>query len=214
MEVPMSSEPQHESIEVRPYIPADEEGWVRCRVLAFLKTPYFDNVLQEKEHYANPAIELVAVAEGQVVGLLDIEYEREPGAVCSPHPTCSGPAGMIWHLAVHPDWQGRRIGVALLQHAVREARKRGLERLEAWTRDDPSVQQWYVRQGFELMDSYWHVYITEREEVRRLTHADLPEVRPVAVFAHYFGNDAAVLKRFERVHRCHRYDLLLQNVGT
>lgn len=209
MEVPINPEPQFGSVEVRPYMPADEEGWVRCRVLSFLKTPYFDNVLQEKERYSNPAIELVAVADDQVVGLLDIEYEVEPGSVCSPHPTCSGPAGMIWHLAVHPDWQGRGIGAALLQNAANEARGRGLQRLEAWTRDDPYVQQWYVKQGFEHMHSYWHVYITEREELRQLTHAELPEIRPVAVFAHYGGNDPAVLGRFQRVHRCNRYDLVL-----
>ncbi|MGI6081465.1 MAG: hypothetical protein ACOYEP_01145 [Limnochordia bacterium] len=59
------------------------------------------------------------------------------------------------------------------------------------------------------MDSYWHVYVTEQEELRRLTHAELPDVRPVAVFAHYSGTDATVLRRFRRVHRCHRYDLIL-----
>lgn len=202
---------EFDGIVVRPYEPSDEEGWVRCRVLSFLKTPYFDNVEREKERYVRPAIELVAVSDGHVVGLLDVECEDVPGEVCSPHPACSGPAGMIWHLAVHPDWQGRGIGSALLRRAVREARSRGLERLEAWTRDDSTVQRWYERQGFELMDAYWHVYITERAEVRRIAHGDLPDIRPVAVFAHYMGNDPAVLGRFERVHRCHRYDLVLRN---
>ena len=204
--------PHNQDVEIRAYEPTDEVGWVRCRVLSFLDTPYFDNVLQEKEHYERPAIELVAVAGGQIVGLLDIECEIEPGSVCSPHPQCPGPSGMIWHLAVHPDYRRRGLGAALLKRAVVEAQKRGLQRLEAWTRDDPYVQAWYSKQGFRLMYSYYHVYITEAAEVRRIAHEELPGIRPVAVFAHYGGDDPAVLKRFKRVHSCNRYDLVLDNV--
>ena len=65
------------NIEIRAYRKEDETGWVRCRVLSFLDTAYYDNVLREKEKYENPTIELVAVYENQIVGLIDIEYELE-----------------------------------------------------------------------------------------------------------------------------------------
>ena len=45
---------------IRKYEDKDELGWVRCRVLSFLDSAYFDNVLQKKEHYNNPSLELVA----------------------------------------------------------------------------------------------------------------------------------------------------------
>ena len=64
-------------MKIRSYRPEDEEGWVRCRVLAFLHTAYFDNVLQQKERYDNPSIELVAEVDGQIVGLIDIELEND-----------------------------------------------------------------------------------------------------------------------------------------
>ena len=38
---------------IRDYHSNDEIGWVRCRVLAFLQTAYFDNVLNKKEEYEN-----------------------------------------------------------------------------------------------------------------------------------------------------------------
>ena len=41
---------------IRPYQPSDEAQWLRCRVLAFLDTAYYDNVCREKEHYSNPSI--------------------------------------------------------------------------------------------------------------------------------------------------------------
>lgn len=36
-------------MESREYRHDDERGWLRCRVLSFLDTAYFDSVLQTKE---------------------------------------------------------------------------------------------------------------------------------------------------------------------
>ncbi|CDQ40019.1 hypothetical protein BN990_02337 [Virgibacillus salexigens] len=46
-------------MKIRKYSVDDELGWVRCRVLSFLDTAYYDNVFSEKEKYENPSIELV-----------------------------------------------------------------------------------------------------------------------------------------------------------
>nr|GGG79293.1 hypothetical protein GCM10011398_25760 [Virgibacillus oceani] len=70
-------------MEIRRYNAEDELGWVRCRILSFLDTAYYDNVFKEKEKYENSSIELVAVIDHQIVGLLDIEYETNEGTVCS-----------------------------------------------------------------------------------------------------------------------------------
>ena len=47
-------------LTVRSYEPADEVGWVRCRVLSFLDSAFYDAVEREKERYEHAAIELVA----------------------------------------------------------------------------------------------------------------------------------------------------------
>lgn len=101
-------------IKIRAYKKEDEIGWVRCRALSFLDTAYYDNVLRGKEKYENPAIELVAIHEEQVVGLIDIEYEIKERTVCS---RGIGLGGMIWHIAVHPDFRRKRIGNQLLYEA-------------------------------------------------------------------------------------------------
>ena len=49
----------------------------------FSDTAYFDNVVREKERYHHPSLELVAEKNNQIVGLIDIEYEKEPGIICS-----------------------------------------------------------------------------------------------------------------------------------
>ena len=63
-------------MEIRDYDPKDEQGWLRCRVLSFLQTAYFDNVYREKEHYDHPSIELVAMENGQVVGLRGLQVQQ------------------------------------------------------------------------------------------------------------------------------------------
>jgi hypothetical protein len=34
-------------LTIRPYRESDERGWVLCRVLAFLDSPFFDDVRQK-----------------------------------------------------------------------------------------------------------------------------------------------------------------------
>lgn len=198
-------------MQIREYRPEVEEGWLRCRVLAFLHSAYYDNVLREKERYRYPAIELVAELDGTIVGLIDLECEAEPGTVCSNRP---GLAAMIWHLAIHPDCRGRGIARALLEEAVARARERGIVRLEAWTRDDADVRRWYERQGFEPVDSYLHVYVDGPEELHAVIRSQVPKLYPVFTFAHYTGEEREWVRgRFRRVHECVLYELRLEESG-
>ena len=132
---------------------------------SFLGSAYYDDVRTEKEPYEGPSIALVAEAAGEIVGLIDVELEREPGTVCSER---EGVGGMIWHVATHPDHQRRGVATALLAEAERLARAEGLVRFEAWTRDDAHVHAWYESHGFELVDSYLHVYVELDEGLRDL----------------------------------------------
>jgi ribosomal protein S18 acetylase RimI-like enzyme len=182
---------------IRSYEPADETGWLRCRVLSFLDTAFFDAVDRKKERYERPAIELVAEEDGEIVGLLDLEYGFEPGTVLADR---SGLGGMIWHLAVHPDHQRRGIASALLAEAERRARERELVRIEAWTRDDAPAHAWYESHGFAQIDGYLHVYVERDEGLRELDGA-LGELRLVKAFAHYNGDRPEEIRaRYRRVH--------------
>ncbi|MBM0067465.1 GNAT family N-acetyltransferase [Alkalicoccobacillus gibsonii] len=188
------------NIEIRPYQPSDEQSWLRCRVLAFLNTAYFDNVLKEKETYEHPSIELVAIEDHQVVGLIDVEYEVAEKTVCS---RGEGLGGMIWHIAVHPDYRRKGIGNQLLVEAEKLAKETGLNRFEAWTRDDVWVSEWYVRNGFQNVDSYYHVYIDNNDQVS----VKAKGLHFIQGFAHYTGDNLEQMKsRYERVHECRCYE--------
>lgn len=191
-------------VVIRPYEDSDERCWVDCRVLAFLDSAYYDAVEREKEHYDRPSIELVAEVDGTIVGLIDVEYEEEPGTVCENRP---GLGGMIWHVAVLRDFRRQGIASRLLAAAEDVARARGIERFEAWTRDDPWVQRWYESRGFVQISSYLHVYVHGRSEAEGVIASELPGLKPVKVFAHYTGDERdEVRRRFERVHDCVCYE--------
>ncbi|MEM9907536.1 MAG: N-acetyltransferase [Cyanobacteria bacterium P01_D01_bin.44] len=200
---------QPNDYSIRPYTPADETQWVRCRVLAFLDSAYFDDVHRTKDRYSNPTIELVAIApDGVLVGFIDIECEETPGSVCSARP---GLGGMIWNIGVHPDHRRRGIAQALLDSAIATAKEHSLVRLEAWTRDDPHVIAWYRTQGFHQIERYLHVYLTGPETQANLTSLN-SNLAPMNVFAHCTQPDAfsKVRRQFQRVHDCQLFELLLR----
>ncbi|MBU9713561.1 GNAT family N-acetyltransferase [Evansella tamaricis] len=196
-------------MEIRQYNSQDEIGWVRCRLLSFLDTAYFDNVIREKEKFKNPSIELVAVVDGQVVGLIDVEYEVKERTVCS---RGDGLGGMIWHIAVHPDYQRKGIGNLLLTEAEKIATDVGLNRLEAWTRDDIWVNKWYEKNGFSKEDSYLHVFIETGDEFKGTLTSSAHDLVPIQAFAHYLGKDKDLIKeKFNRVHECICYEKKLSS---
>ncbi|MFF0087217.1 GNAT family N-acetyltransferase [Streptomyces canus] len=119
---------------IREYRPADETSWLRCRVLSFLSTAYFDDVLKTKPETPAPGFGLVAAEErGTVTGIIDVTVEGELATIDT--------------VAVHPDRQHQGIGRALLAEARARVSALGVPTLDAWTRDDPDTLRWYRRAG-------------------------------------------------------------------
>ncbi|WP_404932077.1 MULTISPECIES: GNAT family N-acetyltransferase [Priestia] len=186
---------------IRDYKSTDETGWVRCRVLAFLDTAYFDNVLTSKEQYGNLAVELVAIENNQVVGLIDIECEMQAGTICSEKGTNLG--GMVWHIAVHPDFRRKGIAYQLLCEAENRVRKLGINYLEAWTRDDNWVNKWYLKNRFEIKTSYLHVFLESSKEIKEAIHSSVQGLCLIQAFAHYTGTEKEkLMSEYKRVHEC------------
>ncbi|MFD9945073.1 GNAT family N-acetyltransferase [Nonomuraea sp. NPDC059023] len=182
---------------LRDYARADESSWLRCRVLAFLRTAYFDDVAPAKPAIAAPGFELVAAdRHGTVLGLMDVAVRGE--------------LATIETVAVHPDHQHAGIGRALLEQAMTRVRTMPtVTALDAWTRDDPDALRWYRAMGFRESDHYLHVYATAGEPERALTGAR-PGLFPVSVFLHAgLAEEERLRREFARVHVCRRFSITL-----
>jgi ribosomal protein S18 acetylase RimI-like enzyme len=177
--------------QVRDYEPADEQSWLRCRVLAFLGTAYFDAVVTAKPA-AGAA--LVAVESGSVVGILDLSAD--------------GGLATIDTIAVHPDHQHRGIGTRLLELACARGAALGAGTIDAWTRDDAATLRWYRARGFSESGHYLHVYADHYVSAAEPASAvqGRPGLKPVKVFLHAaLDQEAEMRRKFSRVHVCRRF---------
>jgi ribosomal protein S18 acetylase RimI-like enzyme len=177
-------------------------------VIAFLDSAYYDDVRRCKERYENPAIEIVAEVQNQLVGLLDVEYEHEPGSITFPGTEVkrTDRGSVIHHLAVHPHFRRQCIGSRLLEAILTELQEHEVAFIEAWTRDDEGACLWYEGHGFNLAHRYLHVYASDTAEATALIGEGQTGVTPVSVFAHYDGDRPDLVRnRFTRVHECRLY---------
>lgn len=186
------------SYVVREYRPADESSWLRCRVLAFMHTAYFDDVLRAKPEVATPGFALVVASDdGLIAGVMDVSVADQLATIDT--------------VAVHPDHQRHGIGRALFTEALTRVRALGVPTLDAWTRDDPSTLDWYRAMGFAESDHYLHVYAnyyTEATEPDRAIGQRRPGLRPIAVFLHAkLGDEQTLREQFARIHVCRRFAL-------
>jgi ribosomal protein S18 acetylase RimI-like enzyme len=135
--------------------------------------------------------------------LLDIEYEEEEKRICTKG---EGLGGMIWPIATHPDFQRRGIGTQLLEKAEQISKERGLNYLEACTRDDKWVNEWYSKNRFDKVYTYLQVFMEGTEEIEKVIREDVPKFKVVQAFAHYSGDELEYVKsQFKRVHECNCY---------
>lgn len=188
------------SYVIREYTPADETAWLRCRVLAFLSTAYFDDVLRAKPMVPVPGFQLVAAEEfGAVIGIMDVTVE--------------GGLATVDTVAVHPDHQRQGIGRAMLTEARTRVGALGVPTLDAWTRDDLDTLRWYRAMGFTESEHYLHVYAnyyTQAAEPDRAIAERRPGLRPMKTFLHANLRDEPLLReQFARVHVCRRFALEL-----
>ena len=165
---------------IRPYNSSDEENWLKCRLVSFHDSAYYDDVYTKKPAFNNPSLELVAEINGQIIGILDLEKDNKDGSICYCN---SGSGAMVWTISVLPDYRRFRIASQLILKAVDWARSKNIDFIEAWTRDDKWVIDWYESVGFSRFHSYWHIYF-KGDNAKALFKSNDKDISPQSVFAH------------------------------
>ncbi|GAB3762553.1 GNAT family N-acetyltransferase [Microlunatus parietis] len=177
---------------VRDYASSDRDSWLRCRLLGFFETDYYDDVWTERPDYERPAIRLVAVDGATVIGILDLVVDGE--------------LATIETVVVHPDARGQGIASALLGQALQRLPIQA-GRVDAWTREDRAANAWYRRAGFREDHRYLHVYLGPGESRAGFSTPDELD-GPMHAFLHARIEDEDRLRaRFRRVYVCRRYVL-------
>lgn len=146
-------------MKIIKYEPRYEEGWLRCRVLAYLHTSMYEDVKTEKPQFpGRPTIELIALEDDMVVGILDMVLDTEEIQTSF---LAKGLGAFLSVIAVHPDYQGRGIGQKLYEAALKEVMKTPIEFIELYTRGDEPANNFYKKLGFELRLETYDVFGVE-----------------------------------------------------
>ena len=184
---------------IRAYMPYDEQGWLRCRVVSFLDCSYWNDVKTEKEVYTHPAISLVAEERGQIIGLLDLELDSDD--IVYPD---YGRGAVLWHMAVLPEYRRQGVAAKLWNEAEKLLIAESISYCELWTQEDESANRFYRAMGFieQRANSWIRCYakwddcydLLDKEKIGEIYGAE--EV----VF------QAAVARKEELSRKCYRID--------
>ncbi len=186
------------TITINAYEADLEKDWLKCRLISFFETDYYDDVIIEKPHYDGKSVELVALADNRVVGLLDAEMNEDEDVTYYD----------LHCIAVLPKFQGQGVGKLLFDKLIEETQKHDVKRIEVWTRENENANNWYLRQGFKQFMEYWHVWSESlpNDEVHELPAS----LNLKGAFWHYLGDNPETLniKVYDK-RRCRGYELLL-----
>ena len=175
---------------ISDYQPSDEPSWLRCRLLTFFATDYYDHIVRTRPTFEHPSIRLVARDDDAVVGLIDVEI--------------FGKSATIDCIAVHPDQQRTGLGTALLHEAI-ERLPADVGTLDAWTREDVVANRWYRTRGFAEGHRYLHVYKGAQDPTDGFA-APAGLSGPITAFLHApIAEEERLRATFERVYVCRQY---------
>ena len=196
----------NEDLIIRTYYSSDEKKWLKCRLRSFHDSAYYDDVYIEKPTFNNLSLELVAEINGKVIGILELEKDINNGSICF---SKTGIGAMVWTIAVLPEYRRLRIASKLIVKAMDWAKTKDIDFIEAWTRDDKWVINWYKSIGFKRIHSYWHIYF-KGNNVKSLFSSNDKDIIPESIFAHS-NKDPKTMdpNKIDRCYKCSGYKLEL-----
>lgn len=154
-------------MQIRAYRDADAEGWLRCRVVAFLDCSYYNDVKTQRERYPHPSVCLVAEEAGRIVGLVDVELNSDDLSR-----TDEGRGAVLWHLAVLPEYRRQGVATALWECALGQLVQEGVRVCELWTQEDAAANRFYQSVGFRCEEtSTWLRCYAHGKQCRRFLNA-------------------------------------------
>lgn len=140
------------SITVREYQPEDEREWMKVHAIIMSISHAWNYSIQERPDYKGyTATRLVAVLDDRIVGLIDVQYENEPGELCFQK---DSRGGYVLEFGRLPEYGGAGLGKLLMDAAAVDAKRLGFNRLEYWSQDR-RAQRYYRRLGLKEISRHY-----------------------------------------------------------
>lgn len=149
-------------VEIREYRPGDESEWMRVHAIILSISHAWNYSIQERPDYAgHESTRLVALHDGKIIGLTDVQYDNEIGDTCF---LKDSRGGYVLEFGRLPEFTGGRIGERLIAATIEDAKKKGIHRLEYWTQDR-GAQRYYRRVAMKEIGRHYRFRIKPPQEV-------------------------------------------------
>jgi len=149
-------------ILIREYREEDEAEWLRVHAIIMSISHAWNFVIQERPVYeGHESTKLVAVSDGKIVGITDVQYENEPGELCWNKDILGG---YVLEFGRLPEYKGQNIGKQLIGATIEDALKKGFHRLEYWSQDR-NAQRFYRRLGMKEIGRYYRFYLKPPKDI-------------------------------------------------
>jgi ribosomal protein S18 acetylase RimI-like enzyme len=150
-------------IEIRPYRDEDEQQWMRTHAIILSISHSWNYSIQKRPQYEGyESTRLVAIEDDNIVGLIDTQYDNEPGELCF---LKDSRGGYVLEFGRLPEYGGRQIGERLIEANVEDAIKKGFHRLEFWSQER-RAQKYYLRAGFKEIGRHYRFRMRAPEAVQ------------------------------------------------
>lgn len=150
------------TIEIREYRPEDRDEWMRVHAVIMTLSHAWNYCIQERPEYGGHAsTRLVALVDGRLAGLTDVQYDNEPGELCM---LKDSRGGYVLEFGRLPEFAGMRLGKKLMDATMEDARRKGFSRLEYWSQDR-GAQRFYRRLGLKEIGRHYRFRIKAPRDV-------------------------------------------------
>lgn len=140
------------SITVRAYQQEDEAEWMKVHAIIMSISHAWNYCIQERPDYKGYAsTRLVALDGDRIVGLIDVQYENEPGELCFQK---DSRGGYVLEFGRLPEYGGAGLGKLMMDAAAEDAKRLGFNRLEYWSQDR-RAQRYYRRLGLKEISRHY-----------------------------------------------------------
>ena len=155
-------------IEIRAYRESDRDEWMRVHAIILSISHAWNYSIQERPRYEGlESTQLVAIAEGHIVGLTDAQYDRTPGEFCF---NKDSRGGYVLEFGRLPEYAGHCIGKLLIDATIEDAKTKGIRRLEYWSQDR-KAQRFYQRLGMPEIGRHYRFRMRAPQVVNDLLSA-------------------------------------------
>lgn len=153
------------NVEIREYRDDDEQEWMRVHAIILSISHAWNYTIQERPDYKGyVSTRLVALVDGKIIGLTDVQYDNVPGEICL---LKDSPGGYVLEFGRLPEYTGHEIGKRLIEATIIDAKNKGFNRLEYWSQDR-RAQRYYRRIGLKEIGRHYRFRMKPTEEIKDL----------------------------------------------